>query len=105
MNKLITLRDVLLGASEMQWDATVFLPSGERWALDSRCAIFADDQGDEPEFTREHGLRYSLGVAQVQDIVSNAKSQVADATADQLLAAFLFYFERDAFIVFDFPPC
>jgi hypothetical protein len=104
MERLTTLREALEAADASPYDAALFLPPDEVWSLDTPCAVLEVDPHEEgeapPPFARQHGLSRALSVAQVQDIVGNAHQQVAEPSPEQLLAAFLFYYDRDAFIVF-----
>jgi hypothetical protein len=104
MDRLIPLHEALTFAETSPYDAALFLPGDGDWALDTPCAILAvapyDDGESDPPFARHHGLRHALSVAQVQDIVANAREQVAEPTPEQLLTAFVFYDDRDAFITF-----
>lgn len=104
MERLIPLREALIFADTSPHDAALFLPDDVGWALDTLGAILAVDRYDDgqadPPFARQRGLRRALSMAQVQDIVANAQQQIADPTPEQLLTAFLFYHDRDAFITF-----
>ena len=60
--------------------------------------ITPDKQHEFATVAQAEGV--SLSVAQVQDIIANAREQIAEPTPEQLLTAFLFYYDRDAFINF-----
>jgi hypothetical protein len=104
MERLIPLREALTLAEASPHDAALFLPGDGGWAIDTPCAILAvdpyDDGEADPPFARQWGLRRALSVAQFQDIVANAREQIAEPTPEQLLNAMLFYYDRDAFIDF-----
>lgn len=104
MTSLTTLRRALEMADASPFEAALFLPPDEVWTLETRCAVLEadpyDDSESPPPFAKQNGLGYALSVSQVQEIVGNARQQVVTPSSDQLLAAFLFYFDRDAFIVF-----
>ncbi|MEW4571523.1 hypothetical protein AB1L88_26930, partial [Tautonia sp. JC769] len=99
-----TLREVLETVDASPDDAALFLPPNDVWSLDTPCAVLEvdpyDDSESPPPFAQQHGLSYALNVPQVQDIVSNVRQQVAAPSPEQVLAAFLFYYDRDAFIDF-----
>jgi hypothetical protein len=101
---LTTLGAVLAAADQLPLDADLFLPFDEVWGPETRCAVEAVDRyADEPavpEIAARNGLERTLQVAQVQDIVDNARQQRPSASAAELVAAFLFYYDRDAFIDF-----
>ncbi len=103
MGRLITLREALDLADDSPDDAALFLPPGGDWTLYTHCAILEVDRYDDsespPPFARQNGLARALSVPQIQDIVINARQQVAEPSPEQLLAALLFYYRRDAFII------
>ncbi|WP_091953355.1 DUF7716 domain-containing protein [Bradyrhizobium shewense] len=47
---------------------------------------------------KRHDLMQVMPVTTLQDIVSNVRQQRPDASLDELFAAFVFYFENDAFM-------
>lgn len=104
---LTTLREVLTAAAGLDEAAWVYLPAGA-WTLETPAAVLRSEEvppelEDEPDagvpaFARERNLRQVLPVATVQEIVANFREQQRDATAEQLLKGFLFYWEHDAFI-------
>jgi hypothetical protein len=104
VTELTTLGEVLSATERLPLDADVFLPFDEVWGLDTRCAVVRVDRYAEerttPEIAARNGLGYALQVAQVQDIVANAREQRPAATVEDLVAAFLFFYDRDAFIDF-----
>ncbi len=104
MDRLITLGKALEAVNDSSYDAYFFLPPDEVWNADTPCAVIEidpyDDSDDDPAFARTHGLRKSLSVPQAQDVVRNAREQLGSPTAQQLVTAFLFYYDRDAFISF-----
>jgi hypothetical protein len=56
------------------------------------------DSDDDPEFAVRHGLKYALTVSTTQDIVDNTKQQKVQPSVADLLQAFNYYYEHDAFI-------
>ncbi|HEX8699013.1 MAG TPA: hypothetical protein VF815_09270 [Myxococcaceae bacterium] len=63
--------------------------------------VYSDDL---PALAQQHGLRQTLSVQQVMDIVENARAQRPDVGPAELVQAFNFYWERDAFIDFNVVP-
>jgi len=104
IRELASLGDVLGSPGRYPWDGSLFLPRDEVWTLQSKCAVIRDEitiyESDEHPFANEQGLSLALGVASVQDIVENAKQQLPEANPEQLLSAFLYYYDNDAFIEF-----
>lgn len=102
MNKLLSLRE-LLSDRTLPFDHHVLLPSESKWHLDTLCAIVESDEIAEPEnhpLALENKFSCSIGTNEVLDIIANAREQVPRATVEQLLDAFEFYYENDAFIEF-----
>ncbi len=105
MDKIIKLRDVLTNSEEHPWRAFLFLHEDKNWNLDSDCAVLnLDDlEIDEevPQFAIDNNLIYALSIQDVQDIVINAREQRTNCTDEDLLKAFLYYYDNDAFIDFN----
>jgi hypothetical protein len=95
---MTTLSEVLETSSALPWKRALYLPGRPPWTLETKGAVL--DPEEEPVV---EGLCYVLGIAQVQEIVENARLQRPDATLPELLKAFHFYFGRDALIDFDKP--
>ncbi|HWU54675.1 MAG TPA: hypothetical protein VN175_04175 [Rhizomicrobium sp.] len=106
-----TFRNLLRSLANEWHRGWIYLPSHKNWSLDSECAVLASDEvppelEDEPDagipqFAKQRDLIQVMPVASLQDVVSNAHQQKPLATPDELFAAFKFYCEHDAFIVFD----
>jgi hypothetical protein len=99
---LTTLGEVLGDDRAYNASHFLFLPMDEVWQLKTRCAVLAESGADElPNVAQQNGLAYALGIAAVHDVVANAREQFASASLSQLLQAFLFWYDHDAFVVFD----
>ncbi len=106
-------KDVLASIADQSDRAWVYLPWDGNWGLDSRCTVLEseevapDDEDDPeagiPEMARRNGLRQTIPVVTLQDVVSNALAQKPEATLEELFRAFIFYYARDAFIDFEHP--
>lgn len=74
------------------------------WALDTEGAFFedVDDAAADvaPAMAAQPGWKVTLDSATIEDIVINAHDQVDEPSVAQLLDAFVFYVENDAFILF-----
>ncbi|UNL87566.1 DUF7716 domain-containing protein [Priestia koreensis] len=110
MGKLVVLRNVLLNATDLNWDDSLFLSSNDdKWSLISECYLYnldhLDDDDEIPKFARDNDFKYVLSIADVQDIVSNAQQQLIKCSELDLFNAFYYYFKNDAFISFiSLPP-
>lgn len=94
---------VLQEAEILDWRHALYLPFDEVWNSSTACAVLdpenTDESDDVPPFAKEQRLGYVLGISTVQDIVANARQQKHDSEIDDLMKAFLFYYDTDAFIV------
>jgi hypothetical protein len=107
-HKFLLLSGILAHAHNFPWDGDLFIPKDGDWNNDTKgmvVRIDIDDLDDGNDFddlpiVKHYNLRYVLSMAAVQTIVSNAESQKPAINEDQLLQAFLFYFDHDAFITF-----
>lgn len=97
------LAEVLEDIETLPWNYALYLPSGETWTPETPCAVLdPDDYGDDeegPEFALQNGLRYGLGIQQVQDVVRFALTKNPEASVADLFSAFLYYYDHDAFEV------
>jgi hypothetical protein len=105
MEKMLVFSNVLCRVAEFPWNEVLFLPKDRNWSLNSRCAVLdLDDLSEDediPRFAADNGLVYAMTIQQLQDIVSNARQQQPDCSAEDLLQAFLYYHRYDAFIAFE----
>ncbi|QEG26876.1 hypothetical protein GobsT_16240 [Gemmata obscuriglobus] len=97
---MLTLGDVLTSPTRPGRDVHLFLPADRPWALSAPALVVDLDDGDEePEnVERRTGFRYVLPLSTVGQITANARRQLRTPTAGELLRAFLFYYNCDAFI-------
>jgi hypothetical protein len=105
MSTMVSLSEVLEHIEELDWQLALFLNPEEEWTLLTPCAILdpddvEDDEDEEPLYAQENGLTYALDVNRVKGIVRNARGQKSNCTADDLLQAFLFYYDHDAYLDF-----
>lgn len=74
------------------------------WTLDTEGAFLEDADDAEadvaPAIAAQPGWKATLDSATIEDIVINAHDQVDEPSVAQLLDAFVFYVENDAFILF-----
>jgi hypothetical protein len=76
------------------------------WTLDTIGSFTDDSSNYEPESEEYLPLEVrngkwivTLDNATIEDIVLNIKDQKENATAEDLLIAFIYYFENDAFLI------
>jgi hypothetical protein len=102
MSELLPLGKALAEIERFPARHALFLPADEKWDERTLCAVLPlPDEVDDPPFAKEHDLTHAMDVYSVQDVVANARLQTPDPSARLLVEAFLFYFDNDAFIVFD----
>ena len=97
-----TLGAVLATPIHSGRDVHLFLPSDQTWSLVVPALVIDLDAVDkEPEdIERQTGLQYALPLRTVRQITENARRQLRTPTPGELLRAFCFYYNRDAFIDF-----
>lgn len=88
---------------EFEFGGALFLPEDEVWNLDTEGLICdpndVENESDEvPWVAKEHNLIDALSIQDIQDIVYNAKQQKENVSIDELLEAYLYYYDNDAFI-------
>ena len=103
-----TLMTVLGDALNRPARGWVYLPEDREWSLDSKCAVLESEEvppgledkpnAGVPRWAIENGLMQAVPMSVMQDIVTNALSQKPRAGLEDLLRAFIFYWENDAFI-------
>ena len=101
-----TIAKILCQPNSFRWNDALY--ADPESLADSSCPCLVldpdsvDTDGDEePAEAKEHGFSYILAIQDIQSIHANLEAQIGAVQVDQLLAAFLHYVERDAFIVLD----
>lgn len=100
MNKLSF---ILKFIEEFKWSDALFLPEEEIWEKDTEGMVLnlndvEDDEDDVPREAKEKHLMYTLDIQTIQAIVRNMKQQKNDISEDDLVAAFLYYYDNDAYM-------
>src|SRR5258708_1818281 len=107
-NNIEPFRVILAAIQDLPDDQWLYLSSIEKWNLDTPAAVLRSEEvppelEDDPEagvphFAKEHALTRALPVATVKEVVRNALAQKPTADMPELLDAFLYYYDHDAFI-------
>lgn len=105
MSETLELVYVLEHINEFNWSDALFLPEDEVWNLNTKCMVLdpddvEDDEEDAPQIAKEKGLIYTLSIQNVQMIYENVHEQKEDCSNDDLIKAFLYYYDNDAYIEF-----
>ncbi len=96
---------ILNNAETFLWSDALFLPEDEVWDNNTEGLIWdpddiEDDEDELPKAAIENKLMYTLSIQSIQLIVQNARMQKQNISEDELLEAFLFYYDNDAYIDF-----
>jgi len=96
------LREAFAHVEAYSSSESLFLPMDEVWTLDTAAVVAnLDEVGHlDSESIEMKGRRYeyALGFDTLKDIVANAEHQTPDLKLEQLLEAFLYYYDHDAFV-------
>ena len=98
-----TIREVLERAAV--FDGWFYLPE-KPWSKDTQGIFVKEDRGADPsdpfppQILSPCRLVEALDAEGIEDIISNAESQLDSPSIEKLFEAFLFYIENDAFIEF-----
>jgi len=104
MTQKQTIRDVFGQLGSFPWNHVVYLPPGTP-TLDTECVVLDPDDGDPdqdvPEQAADLGFEEGLGIDDIRSIQENAQLQGRKPSDDEMLQAFVYYLQNDAFIEFD----
>ena len=96
------LAEVLAGSVELGRGWAVYLPAEVSEIRGSTPCLLVYDLWDEvEEEAAALGWKPGLPGSSVRQVIENARRQNERLTADELVAAFAYYYRRDAFIDFD----
>ncbi len=101
----LLMKEVLVNIDKYDWSYALFLPEDEEWEIQTKCVILdpddvEDDADEAPRYAINNNLIYALSIQDIQGIVENAYEQKSNCDVKDLLEAFLYYFDNDAFIEF-----
>jgi hypothetical protein len=102
MRELQILLNVLKQPDKFNWTHSLFICGKIPYVANSNCAVLNEDElessTDISGFISENGLKYALGIQQLQDVVKNLKNQEPNPTDAELVKAFNFYLQNDAYL-------
>lgn len=106
MNEFVTLGEVLQNINSYRWSDALFLLDEDEWGEDTKGVILdpnnvEDDEEDVPDFAKKNNMVDALGIGTIQEICDNAFQQKKECTIDELINAYLYYYNNDAFITFE----
>ena len=97
--QIVRLQDLLTQPDVIYFRKYVYLPMEEEWSLSTRCCLLdTSDIDGTPEFAIKNGLEFAIEASVILETFENLKEQIQNPTAEQLLEAFLFYYDNDAFL-------
>lgn len=104
MMPVTELGRVLENAETYESRESIFLPMDEAWGVKTPTVVADLDEIDDPASeavnANDRTYEYALGLDTLVDVVVNAQQQIEHPTVEQLLQAFLYYYDNDAFIDF-----
>ena len=105
MSTIYKLAYVLCHIDDFKWSDALFLPQNEVWNLQSSCVVLDPDDfytsnNEICTHTAEDKFVYSLDIQNIQLICENAYDQKPNCTVEDLLNAFLYFYDHDAYLEF-----
>jgi len=106
MHQFVSLCEILQNINDYQWSDALYLPDEDKWTQNTKGVVLDPDDVDAeedeiPKFALDNNLIYSLDIQTIQGIIDNANQQKKDCTIEDLFDAYLYYYNNDAFIVFN----
>lgn len=103
METIFKLSFILRHIKDFTWSDALFLPENEVWCgITDGMVLEPDDVEEEedeiPEIAKKGHLIFVLSIQTLQSIIENAYEQKNNCTEDELLRAFLYYYDNDAYI-------
>ena len=97
------LSSILKNVMNFKWSDALFLPEDEVWDKNTKGMVLdpndvEDDEDEVPKEAKEKQLMYTLNIQTMQGIVKNVEQQNHNYTEDDLVEAFLYYYDNDAYI-------
>jgi hypothetical protein len=101
LEALYTIVQILTNAEQLSWRYDLYIEDTQEITPSTPVAVIDADKYDDPEdipFAQDNNLRYALTISTTQDIIRNAHLQRPEASTSDLIQAFQYYLENDAFI-------
>lgn len=86
----------------------LYLPEHIPWGAETKCMVLESVEvppeeedlqyAGIPELARQNDMIDALPMSSIEEIVHNARAQKAHASVEELVEAFLYYYDNDAFI-------
>ena len=95
---------VLENIDKFKWSDALFLPEDEEWNKDTEGMVLDPDDVEEdddiPKEAKERKLMYALSIQTIKSIIQNISQQKSEISEEELVEAYLFYYDNDAYINF-----
>lgn len=97
---------ILENIDQFKWSDALFLPEDEVWNKDTEGMVLdpddvESDEDDVPKGAKERNLMYALNIQTIQSIVHNVVMQKSKISIDELVEAYLYYYDNDAYIALE----
>lgn len=97
---------ILENIDKFKWSDALFLPEDEVWNKDIEGMVLdpddVEDEEDEvPKEAKEKNLIYALNIQTIQSIVHNSYQQKSKLSVEELVEAYLYYYDYDTYIDFE----
>lgn len=97
---------ILENIDQFKWSDALFLPEDEVWNKDTEGMVLdpddvESDEDDVPKGAKERNLMYALNIQTIQSIVRNVIMQKSKISVDELVEAYLYYYDNDAYIALE----
>ena len=94
---------ILENSNQFNWSDALFLPEDEVWNKETEGMVLdpddvEDDVVDLPKEAIDNNLMYVLSMQMIQSIVKSAKEQRTEVSEEDLVEAFIFYYDNDSYI-------
>ena len=104
---LISIREILEKPDNIP-EGWLFLPKeSDQWNLDTKGILHVEDLNLSPEEMEDSQPKEEDGWVEfldnniMEEVIFNAGEYEGDRTSEELLQAFIFYYENDAFMEFE----
>lgn len=106
IKSMYKLSFILENIDKFKWSDALFLPEDEVWNGDTEGMVLdpddvEDDDDEVPKEAKERKLIYALNIQAIQSIVQNVFQQKSKISVEELVEAYLFYYDNDAYIDFE----
>lgn len=96
---------ILENIDKFKWSDALYLPEDETWNKDTEGMVLdpddvEDDEDEVPKEAKEKNLIYALNIQIIQSIVDNSYQQKSKLSVEELVEAYLYYYDYDAYIDF-----